>query len=88
MKTPWRGWLADLVIGGLSGAIVGGIVAVNMVIYYGVDRGYEADLPAMFERSALLGLGVVGALLAGPILGVLTAHVQRVKRSRDGRHSR
>lgn len=86
-KTRFRDWLVDVVFGGLVGSIVGGLVAVNIVIYYGVDRGYEASLTEIFDRSALLGIIVLGTLAAGPVLGVLVAHVQRLKRSSTGRHS-
>lgn len=85
-KTSWRAWLADVLLGGGAGTIVGAVVAVNLVIYYGVDRGYETSLPEVFSQSIFLGVMVVGVLVAGPVLGVLTAHVQRIKRRRMGRH--
>lgn len=87
MKASWRAWVIDVLLGGLAGGLLGGVVAVNLVIYYGVDRGYEASLSEVFEQSPLLGVVVVGALLAGPIVGVLTAHMQRVKRAHTGRPS-
>jgi hypothetical protein len=87
MNPPRRAWLTDVVVGGLAGAVVGGMVAVNLVSYYGVFEGQEASLAGVFERSVLLGVTVAGALLAGPIVGVLTAHMQRVKQSRGGPHS-
>lgn len=87
MKAKWRVWLVDVAAGGLVGAIAGGIVAVNLVIYFGVERGYEADLSEVFERSVLLGVLVVAILIGGPIVGVLTAHIQRMKRSNTQRPS-
>lgn len=87
MKASWRAWVVDVVIGGLVGGLLGGIVAVNLVIYYGVERGYEASLSEVFEKSPLLGVVVLGSLLAGPTVGVLTAHMQRVKRTHTGRPS-
>lgn len=38
-KTPARARVIDLVLGGLIGAAVGVVVAMNLVIYSGVDRG-------------------------------------------------
>ena len=67
-------------VGALSGAVVGGIVAVNVMIYSGVARGYEAGLGEVFEHSVLAGIAVVGALVAGPFVGLLTT--RWIRRSR------
>lgn len=86
-KTPWRDWLADALVGGAVGLVAAGIVAVNLVIYYGFELGYETSLSEVFEHSATLGLVVVFTLASGPVVGALTAHMRRVKRSQTGRHS-
>lgn len=74
-----RSWIAYL-IGGLVGAVVGAIVAVNIMIFSGVERGYEAGLDEVFEHNVLAGVAVLGALLAGPLVGLLAT--RRRRRSR------
>lgn len=75
-----RGWVLDLVVGGLTGGIVGAIVAVNVVIFAGTDRGYESSPAEVFGQNALVGVLVVVVLLGGPVLGVVTA--RRIRRGR------
>lgn len=80
-----RSWLTsvvDVVVGGVAGLILGGLVAVNLVIYSGVERGYEANLGEVFDRSVILGSIVVLVLVAGPVGGVVAA---RARRARGGR---
>jgi hypothetical protein len=76
-----KSWLIDLVVGGFAGGVVGAVVAVSVVIYTGIDRGYEATIPEVFRESVLTGLVVVAILVAGPLIGVLTA--RRVRRQRN-----
>ena len=64
--------------GAILGFIVGAIVAVNLVITAGVDRGYEASLAEVFGESAVLGVAVLAILVAGPIVGVYAA--RRIRR--------
>jgi len=75
-----RGWLVDLAVGGLVGGLVGAVAAVNFVIYTGIEQGYEASLVEVFQHSLIAGIVTVMILLAGPVLGVLTA--RRVRRRR------
>ena len=75
-----RGWVLDIVVGLLAGGSVGAVVAVNVVIFAGTDRGYEASLADVFRQNALVGLLVVAVLFAGPVLGVMIA--RRVRRRR------
>lgn len=63
-------WLRDLLIGVVAGGIVGAIVAVNFVIFSGMERGYESTIPEIFRQSVVAGIVTVGLLLAGPIVGV------------------
>jgi hypothetical protein len=82
MSTDKRlGWLVDMVVGIVVGGLLGGVVAVNLMIYSGVERGYEASLGQVFEHSALAGLVVVAALAAGPILGVVAMRRHRQKKN-------
>lgn len=76
-----RGWLSDLIAGGLIGGLVGVIAAVNFVIYAGVEQGYEASLVEVFQHSPVVGIATVMILLAGPVLGVLTARRLRRRRA-------
>ncbi len=75
-----KGWLADILIGGISGGLVGAVVAVNVVIYSGTERGYETTIPELFRESVLFGLFVVAILVAGPVVGVWIA--RRLRRQR------
>jgi CDP-diglyceride synthetase len=75
-----RGWIRDVVVGGLVGGVVGAIVAVNVVIYAGIERGYEAGLGDVFRQNAFVGLLVVVVLVVAPVFGFLTAH--RIRRRR------
>lgn len=78
-----RGWLSDLVVGGLIGGLVGVIATVNFVIYTGIEQGYEASLVEVFQYSPVAGIVTVMILLAGPVLGVRTARRLRRKRGRS-----
>lgn len=75
-----RHWILNA-IGGLVGALVAGVVAVNLVIYSGIEQGYESSLAEVFDDSPFLGSVVVIVLLAGPVLGLLT--VSRLRRGRS-----
>jgi hypothetical protein len=73
MSAHTRGRIIGTLAGAIIGLVVGGIVAVNLVIFAGVDQGYEASLPEVFETNVLLGLATVAVLIAGPIVGVIVA---------------
>ena len=82
MTRSMRDWLTDVLIGGFAGAIVGGLLAVNLVIFSGNEQGYEASLDEVFTQSPLLGVAVVTLWIAGPVLGVIGARRQRRRRNR------
>lgn len=77
-----RGWLVDIALGVVAGGLVGAIVAVNFVIYVGIDRGYEASLVDVFRQSPVAGVITVLLLLGGPALGVWLARRRRNRPSR------
>jgi len=82
-----KGWLRDVVVGGLIGGLLGSIVAVNFVILTGIDQGYEASLGEVFRYSPIAGIVTVAILVAGPVLGVVGARrlrSRRAMRSREG----
>ena len=80
MKRNTRGWIIDLVVGGITGGIVGAIVAVNVVIYSGIDDGYEATLGDVFDQYPIVGVIVVAILLFGPLVGIGVARFLRSRR--------
>lgn len=67
-------------VGFVVGALTGAIVAVNVVIFSGMDQGYETSLPDVFRQSPVVGVVVVAVLVAGPVVGVVLA-----RRSGSGR---
>ena len=77
-----KGWLRDLVAGGLIGGLVGAIAALNFVVYSGIEQGYEASLVEVFQYSVVAGVVTVMVLVAGPTLGVFAARRLRRKRTR------
>ncbi|HEX6286015.1 MAG TPA: hypothetical protein VFZ80_00890 [Acidimicrobiia bacterium] len=76
-----RNRILAMVAGGVVGGIVGALVAVNLMIYFGTEAGYEASLPEIFEKSAVLGVIVVAVLVAGPIVGGWAVTRMRAHRS-------
>lgn len=72
-----RGWLVDLAFGGVAGALVAAVVAVNFVIFIGVERGYEASLVEVFEHNLIGGISTVAILVTGPVVGVVAARRRR-----------
>ena len=80
-----RAWLADIAMGGVIGGIIGAIVAVNFVIYVGIEGGYEATIPDVFRQNVIAGAITVVILVGGPLVGVLIA--RRLRRRRSGSRS-
>jgi hypothetical protein len=78
--TNTRGWVIDLLIGGCVGLVVGWIVALNVMIYSGTERGYETSLAAVFDQQPIVGFAVVILVAAGPIIGVALARRMRSRR--------
>jgi len=70
--------VAETVIGAILGLVVGAIIAVNLIIIAGVERGYEASLIEVFEENALVAMSAVVILVAGPVVGVIVA--RRIRR--------
>jgi hypothetical protein len=70
----------DAIAGGLIGGAIGWVVAVNLIIYSGVERGYEAGIGDVFNHSVILGVVVVALWVAGPVVGVALARRRRHRR--------
>jgi hypothetical protein len=77
-----RGWLVDVLVGGIVGGVAGAIIAVNLVIFAGIERGYEATIPEVLRENTLIGVLTIVVLAAGPILGVVVARRTRRRRGR------
>lgn len=82
-SSAFRGWVVDVLVGGILGGIAGAIAAVNLVIFAGVEGGYEATIPEVFRESTPLGVLTIAVLAAGPVLGVVIARTIRRQRAKD-----
>ena len=60
-------------IGALVGLVLGAIVSLNVVIFSGIDDGYEASIPDVFDENAFVGVIAIVVLIAGPVIGVIIA---------------
>jgi membrane protein DedA with SNARE-associated domain len=80
VRRTTRRWLIDGLAGALLGGIAGAVAAVNVVIYAGIEGGYEANLAEVFRQSVPVGIAAVALLVAGPIVGVLVARRRRRRR--------
>lgn len=78
-----RGWVVDVVVGGLAGGVVAAVAAVNVVIVSGAERGYESSLGEVFRHSVAAGLVTVAVLAAGPVVGVVVARRRRATAARS-----
>ena len=72
--------IIDLVLGFVGGAVVGAIVAVNLIITVGI--GYDVSLAEVYRENLLVGIITTGILVAGPILGV--ALMKKWRRRQNG----
>ena len=73
--------MIDIIVGGIFGGIVGAIAAVNVVIYSGIDDGYEATLGEVFDQYPIVGVIAVGLILLGPAVGIAVARYLRDRRA-------
>lgn len=77
MKTPGR--LSDLLVGGIAGGIVGAVVSVNLVIFSGVDDGYQASPGAVLGHNPAVGLLALVVMIGAPVMGVILARRRRTR---------
>jgi hypothetical protein len=62
-----------VVVGALVGLVAGAIASINVVIFAGIEDGYEASVGEVFEQNALVGVIAALVLVAGPIAGIIVA---------------
>lgn len=74
------GWVVDVTLGSVAGFIVGAILAVNIVIFSGVDDGYQASVRQVFSQKPLAGVLAGLVLILLPLVAVIG--LRRVRRSR------
>jgi hypothetical protein len=74
------GWMLDAMVGLSVGGVIGAVLAVNLVIYAGIDRGYEASIRDVFTQSPVVGVLTVTILVAGPVIGVSAMRFRRRRR--------
>lgn len=72
-----HGWLTDLLVGGIAGGVVGAIISVNLVIFSGVDEGYQAGLGDVFRHNPAVGVLALAILIGAPVTGVILARRRR-----------
>jgi hypothetical protein len=65
--------MVGLVIGGLVGTVVGGILALNLIIFAGTDRGYEAGIGELLAERPLVAAIALAILAVSPIVGIVLA---------------
>ncbi len=58
-------------IGIVSGAIIGAIVAINLIIYAGI--GYDVAFAEVFRQNWIVGSLAAAIQAAGPIVGAVLA---------------
>lgn len=75
--------MLDLVIGALVGTVIGGIVALNLIIFAGTDRGYEAGIGELLAERPLVAAIALAILVISPFVGIVVA-----KRSGSPRRGR
>ena len=71
----------DVVIGGVVGIVIGAIVAVNIVIFAGIDDGYEASPSEVFDQNAVVATAATAALVVSPFAAVILLRRSRRHRS-------
>lgn len=71
--TTRRGTVIRVVVGALVGLVAGAIAAINVVIFAGIEDGYEATITEVFSQNAFVGIAALLVLAAGPAIGVVIA---------------
>ena len=67
-------------LGALLGGIVGAVLAVNIVIFAGVEGGYEASPSDVFDQRPVAALTILAVLVFSPVVGAFVALKRRRSR--------
>lgn len=67
------GRVAAGLLGALFGVVIGAIVALNLLIFSGIEGGYEASLSDAFDQRPWVAITMVVVLVAGPVIGAVAA---------------
>jgi hypothetical protein len=67
-------------LGAIAGAVVGALLAVNLVIYSGIERGYEATPAEVFEQRPVVGVVAAALIVVCPLAGMFVAVRVRSRR--------
>ena len=59
--------------GAILGLIVGAVLSLNLIIFFGTDQGYEASLSEVYSESPGVAIAAVALLVLGPVVGFLLA---------------
>ncbi|MDX2342382.1 MAG: hypothetical protein QNL12_00920 [Acidimicrobiia bacterium] len=81
--SPLGQWLRDIFVGGVAGLLIGMVLAVNIVIFSGIDGGYEASPAEVFAENPIVGTVAAIVLAGAPIAGI--AWLRR-RRASSGPH--
>ncbi len=65
------------IAGAAGGLVIGVIASLNVVLFGGIESGYEATPSEVFEENVLVGIVALLVLVAGPIVGVIVALRER-----------
>ena len=61
------------VAGTILGLIVGAVLSLNLIIFLGTERGYEASLSEVYAENPAVAIAAVVLLALGPVVGFLLA---------------
>ncbi|HEY5890683.1 MAG TPA: hypothetical protein VIW94_08295 [Acidimicrobiia bacterium] len=50
---------------------------MNLVIFSGIDVGYEASIAEVFNFNPAVGVAVISLLVIGPAVGIVLARARR-----------
>ncbi len=68
-----RQW-PTVALGVAVGVVAGAVAALNIAIWFGTDRGYEASVAELFDHNPVVAILYVACLIVGPGLGAYVAH--------------
>lgn len=71
--TTRRATVIRVVAGALVGLVAGAIASINVVIFAGIEDGYEATITEVFSENAFVGIAALLVVAAGPVVGVIIA---------------